>query len=452
MKVSAIRAVLLVFLFVPVAVGENQPRPLLKEFVGVNGHFPFKPELYKQVCRLARNYHNIPWDVKQPGDPPAFPLCVNRVDWNSDVYGRWTSVGFEVDICVQFEAFGPPHAGYEGLWKGREQWGYTYGYEMARYFGPSGKQRLCTSIEIGNEPGDQFDDVLFTDIFRNMARGIRAGDPQVKIVTCNAHAAPADAYTKSLPKTFASAEMKRLYDVINVHAYAFKPKAEGQSPWDRSYPEDPTIDYLKTLDAVIAWRDKEAADKEVWITEFGWDACTEAAMKNRKDWSLKLNWTGVTDLQQAQYLVRSLLCFCERGIQRAYVFNYDDADEPSVHASSGLTRRFQPKMSFWAIKHLFETLGEYRFSRIVSKAPGDLYVYEFSHGRNTNLLAWVAWSPTGSGREQEMTIRTLPHVPWKVQRMPVEHGPASNAEWKSPGDGDITVKVTESPLYIMLKN
>jgi hypothetical protein len=115
MKITAIQSVLLVFLSVHVAVGEDKPRPLLKEFIGVNGHFSFKPELYKQVCRLVRNYHNIPWDVKQPGDPPTFPVCVNRVDWKNHVYGRWTDAGFEVDICAQFDSFGPSNAGYREL-------------------------------------------------------------------------------------------------------------------------------------------------------------------------------------------------------------------------------------------------------------------------------------------------------------------------------------------------
>lgn len=465
MKMSFVRSVLVLFLCVPVVVGAEKAKtpaksrmkevaaekPLMNELIGINGHFGFKPELYKQVCRVVRNYHNLEWDVKQPGDKPTFPVCVNRVDWKANVYGKWAKEGFETDICAQFGSFGPQNRQYRDLWKGKEQWAYTYGFEMAKYFGPSGKEKLCTSIEIGNEPGNGFDDALYKTIFTNMARGIRAADPKVKIVTCNAQSGSADKYTKSLQETFSTPEIKKLFDAINVHAYAFKPRGTGRHPWDRSYPEDPRVEYLKVVDAVIAWRDKEAAGKEIWITEFGWDACTDEAMKQRKGEALSLNWSGVTDLQQAQYLVRSLFCFSERDVRRAYIYNFDDNDVAGVHSVSGLTRKFQPKQSFWAVKHLYETLGEYRFSRVVKKTTDDVYIYEFIHGSNPKLLAWAVWSPTGNGREQQMTIGGLPSKPSKVERMAVQQAPGKEVEWKSSGAKGITLKVGESPVYVMMK-
>lgn len=64
-----------------------------------------------------------------------------------------------------------------------------------------------------------------------------------------AHAGTADKYHKSLDETFSSEEIKSLYDVINLHVYATKPEGDRQHPWERSYPEDPSIDYLKNVDA-----------------------------------------------------------------------------------------------------------------------------------------------------------------------------------------------------------
>lgn len=66
-------------------------------------------------------------------------------------------------------------------------------------------------------------------------------------------------------------------------------------------------------------------------------------MTKREGWAEKLNWSGVTDTQQAQYPVRSLLCFAERDIKRAYLYYFNDDDKASVHASSGLTRNFELK-------------------------------------------------------------------------------------------------------------
>ncbi|MCX7012852.1 MAG: hypothetical protein NTW86_09895 [Candidatus Sumerlaeota bacterium] len=450
MRIYRALMALTVFLAAHAAGAEDKPRPLLKDFVGLNGHFTFKPELYRQVCGLVRSYHNMDWDVKQLGDKPIFPLCVNKVNWKNDVYGKWAAEGFDIDICAQFSGFGRGNPKYKELWQGKETWAYAYGYDMARYFGPSGSEKLCGSIEIDNEPGNQFDDELYETIFANMARGIRDGDPKIKIATCAVRTRQADAYSKQLKETFSSPAIKNLYDIINVHTYAIKPQREGQSPWERSYPEDPDIDYLKIVDEVIQWRDQSAKDKEIWITEFGWDACTDAVMKDRTGGSKTLNWTGVTDLQQAQYLVRSLLCFAERDIDRAYIYYYNDSDQPTVHAASGLTRNFQPKMSFWAVKHLYDMLGEYRFRQVVKKEENNLDIDEFAHGANENLLVWALWSPTGTNREQRMTIEGLPGAPLKVERMATSESGPEGVEWEPIGARAIRLKVSESPIYVLM--
>ena len=173
--------------------------------------------------------------------------------------------------------------------------------------------------------------------------------------------------------------------------------------------------------------------------------------QDRSGWFERLNWTGVTDLQQAQYLVRSLICFSKRAIDRAYIYFYDDDDKASVHASSGLTRHFQPKTSFWAVRHLYQTLGDYRFRRVVQEVEGDVYVYEFAHGRDPTKVTWVVWSPTGSGREKEVTLQGLPCSPWRIERMPIDQAPALEVASSPAGDGQIRLKVTESPVYVRMQ-
>ena len=279
-----------------------------------------------------------------------------------------------------------------------------------------------------------------------MSRGIRKADPKIKIVTATTQPGAGDKYAKSLEQTFASPRVLPLYDVINLHVYATKPAAEGQSPWDRSCPEDPNIEYLKVIDDAIAFRDEKAPGKEVWVTEFGYDACTPEAMSRREGWAEKLNWQGVRDTQQAQYLVRSFLCFAERDVSRAYIYFFDDNDKASVHAASGLTRRFVPKPSFWAVKHLYETLGDYRMSRVVRKEAGGVYVYEFKHGDQADRVVWVVWSPTGSNRPT--TLRDLPGRLIRAERMPLAgDGPRPIA--LKDFDGAVELAVTQSPVYLV---
>ncbi|HTI71647.1 MAG TPA: hypothetical protein VMF06_16855 [Candidatus Limnocylindria bacterium] len=435
-------------------------KPLFKDFMAINGHFTFKPELYRQTCRLARNYHSLNWDIKQPGDPITVPVCVNRVDWNRDVYSHWKKEGFETDLCIETSGFKGEKATEIQAWTGQEQWCHDYGKAMAAYFGPSGKQKLCTSIEIGNEPGAKFDQGLYKTIFKNMASGMREGDPKLKILTPAAQARQGNDYSQDLRGIYADKEILPLFDVINVHTYAEVPRTNpSESPWVRSFPEDDTISYLKVVDEVAAWRDKTAPGKEIWITEFGYDACTPEAMSHRDGWFQKLDWQGYTDLQQAQYLVRSFFAFAERDVQRAYIYFYDDNDSAAVHGASGLTRKFIPKPSFWAVKQLYETLGDYRFHRVVKKAAGELYVYEFEKAGEPTALIWVAWSPTGTRtnsktphtpREAKVTLTGLPVMPSRVVGLAVNQGAAPAATWTKAGAQSIEVTVGESPLYIVM--
>ncbi|NLH15467.1 MAG: hypothetical protein GX455_02700 [Phycisphaerae bacterium] len=443
-----------------VAWGAETNKPVFKNFMGINGHFTFKPELYRQVCGLVRNYHNVNWDVKQPGDAITLPACVNGVNWKQHVYGPWKKGGFETDICIQLSGFQTDVPDYAKIWTGKEQWCYDYGKAAAVCFGPSGAGKLCTSIEIGNEPGAKFDPTLYKTIFEKMAKGIRDGDAKVKILTPAVQARKGDDYIQDVRTIYGDKDILPLYDVINLHVYAtVERKTTSESPWNRSYPEDPSIEYLKIIDEAIAWRDQNAPTKEVWVTEFGYDACTPEAMSKRADWFLKLDWQGSTELQQAQHLVRSFMVFAERDVQRAYIFYYDDNDSASVHGASGLTRKFAPKPAFWAVRQLYQTLGEYRFNRIVTKRPGELFVNEFVHGADPAKIAWVAWSPTGARtnekegykpREAKATLSDLPAQPSKVLGMATADGEAPKPAWEKQGPSAITLTVGESPTYILM--
>jgi len=438
-------AILAFFLAPSSAFSEASPRPLMRDFIGLNGHFQFKPELYRQTCRLVRNYHNINWDVAKPGDPITVPKCVNGVDWEKHVYGKWEQHGFEIDLCAMFGEFGEKDPNYQNLWEGQEEWTRRYGAALAKEFGP-GSDGPVTSIEIGNEPGNDFDDELYRRLFIRMARGIREADPNMKIVTATATPRKADEYSKSLDETFSSEEIKRLYDVVNLHVYA--EKSDGPHPWARSYPEDPEIDYLEIVDEAITWRDQHAPGKEIWITEFGYDAATPEAIERRTGWAKKLEWDDVTDLQQAQYLVRSLFAFAERPIDRAYIYFFNDSDKPSVHASSGLTRNFEPKPAFWAIRHLYETLGDYRFQRAI-KSTDQLRVVEFTHETHNKPPIWVAWSPTGHSSSVKASLDRLPGKLASAVEMPASKDPARTVPTESgPNGTTLKLEVGESPIYL----
>jgi len=421
----------LLFLLLTAIVQAAEPHPLMKDFLGINGHtVQFKPELYRPVCGLVRDYHPVEWDLgKDTATLPSFPFAKNKVDW-SQVYGSWRKQGWTIDASLMFESI--PH----DQWKDIPHDAKAYGRELAKQFGPSSVKPLLQSVEIGNEPG-KWSDADYATMFRSMAEGLREGDPKLTIATCNLTTGKSGGYEKSVD---CLKGLLPLVDVLNVHSYA---QLEGWPTWKRSFPEDPALKtHLPDIEALCKWRDANAPGKPVWLTEFGYDSSTKPS-PTTGDFS---KWQGVSDLRQAQWLVRSALVFSSMPIDRAYVYFFDDKDEPQVHGSSGLTRNFQPKPSFHALAHFQKTLGGYRFSRIIKNEPGQIRLQEYVHATDPKRLAWVIWSPTGEDRTFQQKITNLPGKLISAERMSLD-GTAKPVSLSSTQ----IVEVDESPLYLIFE-
>jgi serine/threonine-protein kinase ATR len=340
----------------------------MKDFIGLNGHtVQFKPELYRPAAGLVRDYHPVEWDLGSDSSTlPAFPFAKNRVEWSA-VYGSWKKQGWVTNACLMFESLPRER------WRDLEKDASSYGRAFAREFGPSGTRKLVASVEIGNEPGS-WTDADYARMLKAMATGLRAGDPKLKIATCNLTTGTSGRYEKSVSCLQGADD---LYDILTIHTYA---QLEAWPTWRRSHPEDPALPrYLKDVTDLCTWRDVHAKDKPVWITEFGYDSTTRPSPASG-DFA---RWTGVTDEQQAQWIVRSFLIFSSMPVERAYLYFFNDADEPSLHASSGLTRNFQPKPSYHAVSHLLHTLGEFRFSRVVRGDSVRIHEYRHAGGKKS---------------------------------------------------------------------
>jgi hypothetical protein len=412
------------------------PRPVMGEFMGINGHtIQFKPDLYSKVCRKVRDYHPIDWDLGKDSDfVTPFPFARNRVQWESQVYGPWKKHGFESDVSVMFDTY-PPET-----WKNLDKDPYAYAVAFAKAFGPTSGKNLVASVEIGNEPGKYPDD-KYRALFEAMAKGYRDGDPKLKVLTCNITTGKSGGYEKSVTCVKG---LEALYDVLNIHTYAM---VNGWPEWKRSYPEDPAITFLKGIEDLIVWRNENAKGKEIWITEFGWDASS----KPNPTTGDAAKWKGnVTDVQQARYIVRSFLVFSAMDVARAYLYFFNDSDEPSFHAASGITRNFQPKPSFHAMAHLYRSLHEYRLARVVTKKAGELYCYEYVHHADPRKKVIAAWSPTGAERTATAEFPLGTSRLARAERMALAEGgvPAVDVPVKA---GVATAPIDESPLFLWLE-
>ena len=367
----------LAFAFASVSVRAREPAPLFRDFVGLCGHtVAFKPELYAPVCSWVRDYHPVPWDLKDDTSVlPEWPFAKNRVSWEK-VYGSWHDAGLRTSACLVIDEM-------KDAWKDPARDAEAYARDFATLLGPGGRWPFVECVEIGNEPG-LYSDEAYLRIFDAMSKGIRAANPRVKIATCNVEAGKSDRYWKSasLFKDRAAS-----YDVLQIHRYAI---AEQWPVWRRTHPENPAVPYLSSIQSLLDWRDKNAAGKEVWVTEFGWDASTKKPGP-KGEWA---RWVGSTDEEQARYLVRSFLLLSGMGVDRAFVYFFNDKDEPRLHHASGLTRDYAPKPAYHAVAWMLRSLGGHRFHRVLKSSLQDGYVYEFVPEKAGEPVIWAAWHAT----------------------------------------------------------
>ncbi len=405
----------------------------MRDFIGLNVHtVKFKPELYAPVTRVLRNYHPLRWDVgKDTASPLTLPMAQNRVDW-SQLYGAWRKAGYRTHASVMFDDFAP-----DG-WSDLPRDARAYGLAFAKTFGPSAKVPLIEAAEIGNEPG-KYDDATYRRLFEAMASGMREGDPKLRIATCAANLGPSGRYSKSVD---CLAGLDALWDILNVHFYA---EVEPWPTWRRSYPEDPATKFAQNVQHVLQWRDEHAKDKEVWVTEFGYDATTKPA-PTTGDFA---KWQGNTEEEQALWDVRSFLLLARLGVDRAHLFFFDDADEPHLHGSSGITRNYQPKPAFHALAWLQRSLGDFRFTRVEREDPEECYAYEFTNGSDPKQIVWAVWKPAGPAR-----VVRLFHDPLTIQRaerMPLSGEPAEKATIREEIEGYLAMEAGPSPTLIWLR-
>jgi hypothetical protein len=183
------------------------------------------------------------------------------------------------------------------------------------------------------------------------------------------------------------------FDVLAIHPY--RPGAPEASSWRR----DQTMDFegeLRQVDALI----HEFGDKPVWITETGW--------------STYKGFYGVTDDEQANFLVRTYIgAMAHPSIQRVFWYDLRNDTQPGaayekpvyrdteVQFHYGLLRRTFPldqnrgdlrKPAFAAFRTMTSILEGMQFQGVLANGdnpamPGT-FAYRFNGGGRAALVLW----------------------------------------------------------------
>ncbi|WP_159523033.1 hypothetical protein [Sunxiuqinia indica] len=186
-------------------------------------------------------------------------------------------------------------------------------------------------------------------------------------------------------------------EVINLHNYC---NTMGkQHSGEEAYGISPEADKLKEkLEKVIAWRDKNLPDKEVWLSEFGWD--TDSSTYQSAAWGHELYPEKITMEEiQGQWLVREFLIGAAAGLDRMQMFLANDLKNypHGVYGKCGfITVDEEYKPSWFYVKTLKHALSDMLFQEEVDSGNENVWIYQFKNPEN-GRGAYVLWCPTSDG-------------------------------------------------------
>ncbi len=364
----------------------RRPLPTMDQLIGTNA-FIDDPLDKMQAVGFVREYHNWSWDAGKaafPANQAAFsPSYAGGGGWNfDDYYSRLKNAGIAVcpslkgsvnwlteatnhkpmapgrdaadpasykehaDYLFQFAArygsakvsdaklkLAPDQPRRSGLgllryfendnepnawWHGRE--GYSTPYEFAA---------RCSADYDGHRKtlGDTF--------------GVKNADPAAKLVM-GGLAGLDLSYVKAM-KAWADWNRGGEFpaDVLNFHTYSNDIGGQGSSRTGISPEDDRLKDRLQEL---VNYRDRYLPDKEIWLTEFGYDTHPASVQGARA-----IGDTSVEEVQ-ARWLVRSFLEIAAAGVERAaqYMLRDAAAGNPTKYSTSGLVTekgQWKPKPS-----------------------------------------------------------------------------------------------------------
>lgn len=240
-------------------------------------------------------------------------------------------------------------------------------------------------------------------------------------------------------------------DVLNVHHYCNT--RNEQHPVGEAHGISPEDDHLKEkLQKLVSWRNENLPDKEIWLSELGWDTdekTYQSAAFGHKLYPDKITMEEI----QGQWLVRGYLVSAAAGIDRMMMFLANDLKNytAGVYGSCGfITVKNEFKPSWYYVKTLRSALTGMVFQDEYPSANEKVWIYRF-RDLKTGKGAYVLWCPTADGTtvenyELKLTGNTLSAT--KVTLMDKQE--SGIPEIQEIAGQTIKVNVSERPVIVLV--
>lgn len=344
------------------------------------------PWEFSQICSLARNYHRLDWDIKNPRQSPDYVNMTTGngtkvtpwLNWDKE-YEQWKKAGFTIDATILFNNDLFP----DTLWDNPYQESFNLGKEFTDYF--VNKTNLISQIEVGNEPWG-YKPKTYQEILTGFADGARTVSG-VTILPCAVQAYNPHPDANHYIKLYLNKNSVSKIDGLNTHIYNYIYDSNGS--YVAINPEDPRAE-IWSINNLQRYINHNMPGKGIYVTEFGYDSdgggetCTHSVC--------------IPEKVQAIYGVRSAIILQRLGVKQFFWYYFANVAYNSfLHNRSGLTSSskagFREKMSFYAFKLLYNELKDYSFDKILSE-NSQLYAYLFTDKQNNKIV--IAWIPTAT--------------------------------------------------------
>jgi len=237
-------------------------------------------------------------------------------------------------------------------------------------------------------------------------------------------------------------------DAFNVHDYFCKEfDINGQKILMGVSPEE--FDLIGDLSQLIELRDKYYPEKEVWLTEFGWDTAKSYTTKT----ACHAYGEYTARQVQAMWLTRAYLLMSAAGVDKATMYMCEDAgtEDTTSNSQYGTCGVFDykgnPKDSYYYMYTLRNTLYDYTFVREIDSGRTDVWIYQFAD-KNGNY-AYALWCPTSDSTKVENFKLYIDAD--KAVLVQNAFGEINGVKTDlTATDKVVTVTVSENPIYVMV--
>ncbi|UZR95289.1 hypothetical protein [Chondrinema litorale] len=393
------------------------------------------PCIHRHVDQ-ANEHENIPNFGGNPNDPLSYKIMA---DYSFQYVARYGNQKVSENLLRTTEA-SPKKSGmgfinYFENWNEPNRW---WG-DPAGHFTPYQFAAFCSASYDGhlNQMGDGF--------------GVKNADPNTKYVF-GGLAELSLSYVQAM-KLWADHHRDGSFpaDVINLHHYC---NTRGkQHSGEEAHGISPEADGLKEkLEKIVAWRDKHLPDKELWLSEFGWDTDEGSYQSAAFGHALYPDKISMFEIQ-GQWLVREYLIGAGAGIDRMMMYLANDLKnyQHDVFGECGfVTVDDELKPSWYYVKTLKDALSGMTFQAEQNSDNENVWIYKFSNPE-TKEGAYVLWCPTSDGTTVNNFSLPLSDTSQTATEIKLEHQQEAGISTElNIENNTVTVNVTERPLIILV--